>query len=65
MSSLGEVRHFCPNMCMKNLQNARILHGICPKNIFCPNFEGARAPSAPRLLRLWTRRSARLSGESN
>ena len=33
MSSLWGGRRFCPKNCMKNYQNARILHDNCPKNL--------------------------------
>jgi len=36
---------FAPKLCMKNEQNARILHDNCPKTIF-PRILGARVPPA-------------------
>jgi len=46
---INKIPEFYMMYAQKNLQNARILHDFCPKNIF-PEFWGASAPS--RLLHL-------------
>jgi len=53
-STLGRQDIFARKYIYENfIHNDRILHDICPKKIFFPDYFGGGGLSCPRLLRLW------------